>query len=142
MEPIKIERLGEVTGSQTVEIPMTAAERRLNRRRLMAPGGQEILLALPTGTVLQPGQALVAVGATVYRVSAAPEELLLIYPQNLEQAARIGHLVGNLHRELDFYPDHLAALYEEVLAARLAKMVRVERGQGPFLSRAPGEHSH
>lgn len=142
MEPLKVETLPNDLAGEYLDIPMTAAERRMVRRRLVAADGQEILLALPTGTVLQPGQALVAVGVTVYRVSAAPEELLLIYPQNLEQAARIGHLVGNLHRELDFYPDHLAALYEEVLAQRLAKMVRVERGLGPFLSRAPGEHSH
>ena len=142
MEAIKIEKLpGDLSG-QYIDIPMTATERRMNRRRLVAPDGQEILLALPTGTVLQPGQALAAIGATVFRVSAAHEELLLIYPENLEQAARIGHLVGNLHREMDFYPDHLAALYEPVLAERLAKIVRVERGMGPFLSRAPGEHSH
>lgn len=142
MEPIKVEILPGDLAGEYLDLPMTAAERRLNRRRLVAPDGQEILLALPTGTVLRPGQGLAAVGATVYRVSAAPEQLLLIYPQNLEQAARIGHLIGNLHRELDFYPDHLAALYEEVLAERLAKMVRVERGVGPFLSRAPGEHAH
>ncbi|MHA0043795.1 urease accessory protein UreE [Deinococcus sp. PEB2-63] len=89
---------GKVAG-EVVPVPMTATHRRV-RRRLRAPDGVELLLALPTGTVLTPGSLLEVRGGVSYVVGAAPEDVAVIRPSDMPEAAALGHAVGNLHRDL------------------------------------------
>jgi urease accessory protein UreE len=56
------------------------------RQRLQTTQGQELALALPTGTRLQAGDLLPAVDACI-EVALAPEDVILITPQNLQEAA-------------------------------------------------------
>mgnify|MGYP003580383576 FL=1 len=82
-------------------------ERRWNRRRLTTTGGREVALALPTGSVLEPG-AIIAVEAAWYLVvESRPEALLAIYPESQEQAVRIAFDVGNRHFTLAVEDDAL-----------------------------------
>src|SRR5436190_1200802 len=82
----------------TIEIPMTAHDRRRVRRIVEAPDGARFPLELATGTVLHPGQVLHRDGPRAYVVAAAPEDVLVIRPRDLAEAARVGHLIGNLRR--------------------------------------------
>lgn len=128
-----------------VPVPMTAVDRRRVRRRLTAPDGAELRLALPTGTVLTPGRVLEVRGDVTYVVEAAPEDVALVRPRTLTEAARVAHIVGNLHR--DFVPapeadaEAFLVLWDapiELLLTRLA--VPHERQTRPFFGRPAWEH--
>ena len=112
---------GEVAG-EVVPVPMTAADRRRVRRRLRAQDGAELRLALPTGTVLSPGTPLEVRGDVTYVVTAAPEDVAVVTPRTLPEAAALGHAVGNLHRDL--VPDGAAflALWDAPLELLLTRL--------------------
>jgi urease accessory protein len=79
----------------------------------------------------------------VYVVGAAAEDVLVARPRTLEEAARVGHLIGNLHRDLEASGDVVVALADAALADRLRRAgvpFAIERRT--FQGRAPGEHAH
>jgi len=131
-------------GRTVVPLPLTAHDRRRVRRRLDARDGTVFELALPTGTVLAVGHVLHATSTTAYVVAAADEQVIVVRPRNRTEAARVGHLVGNLHRDLDIDDDGtLIALHDEPLEARLrAAGYDAIVARRPFRGRAPGEHGH
>lgn len=130
-------------GLPIVELPMNAIDRRRVRRLVEAPDGVVLALELPTGTILHPGQLLHHDAEAAYVVSAADENVLVAHPRDMAEAARIGHLIGNMHRDIYASGNDIMALADEVLAERLAKTgVPFDRARRPFHGRAPGEHSH
>lgn len=127
----------------TIEIPMTAADRRRVRRLIAAPDGVQFPLELPTGSVLRPGQVLHEANGRAYVVAAAPESVVVVRPRSVEEAARIGHLIGNLHRDIETDGDAVIALADASLIDRLRRIgVPFAEEQRAFQGRAPGEHSH
>ena len=69
--------------------------------------------------------------------------MLVVAPRDLAEAARVGHLIGNMHRDIHASGNEIIALADEVLTERLSRAgLRVDRARRPFLGRAPGEHSH
>jgi urease accessory protein len=141
---ILIERLpGEAAHGTVIEIPMTAHDRRRVRRIVDAPDGTRLALELGTGTVLLPGQVLYRTDGRVYVVAAAPEEVIVARPRSLEEAARVGHLIGNLHRDLEASDDAVVALADTALADRLTRAgVPFQIERRAFHGKAPGEHAH
>lgn len=126
-----------------VQLPMTAHDRRRVRRLIDAPDGARLALELATGTVLLPGQVLCRTPGRAYVVAAALEDVLVARPRDLEEAARVGHLIGNLHRDIEVVDGAIIALADAALSDRLRRVAvpfRAERR--PFHGRAPGEHSH
>jgi urease accessory protein len=82
-------------------------ERRWTRKRVSTTAGREVALALPTGSVLQPGD-IIAVECDWYlAVEARPEPVLAIRPQSREEAIRIAFDVGNRHFPLALDGDFL-----------------------------------
>jgi urease accessory protein len=122
-----------LAGRQRDSVSLGWEERRWNRRRLVTTGGREVALALPTGSVLEPG-AIIAVEAEWYLVvDSRPEPLLAIYPESPDQAVRIAFDVGNRHFTLAVEDDALLVpddLAMEQLAIRLG--VRWERRQAHY----------
>ena len=130
-------------GVRIVELAMTAHDRRRVRRIVKAPDGAQLALELPTGTVLHPGQLLHHDADAAYVVAAAEEDVLVIWPADIAEAARIAHLIGNLHRDIHVDGDTIVTLADDPLAARIAKEgVRFDRTQRPFYGRSQGEHAH
>lgn len=129
---------------EIVELPMTALDRRRVRRRLTLDDGTVLELALPTGSVLPVGQPLHVDGERAIVVTAAEETVVVVRPRDLVEAARAGHLIGNLHRDVDITADgQVIALWDEPLEERLrAAGWDVEVAQRPFGGRAAGEHAH
>lgn len=122
---------------------MTAHDRRRVRRIVEAPDGARFPLELPTGTVLQIGQVLHRQGDKQYVVGAAAEDVLVARPRTVAEAARIGHLIGNMHRDIETDGDCIIALADTVLADRLRRAaVSFSQEQRPFHGKAPGEHAH
>jgi len=130
-------------GVPIIDLPMSASDRRRVRRLVEAPDGAVLALELPTGTILHPGQLLHHDTEAAYVVSAADEDVLIVHPRDLAEAARVGHLIGNMHRDIHVSGNDVIALADDVLAERLARAgVSCDRAKKPFHGRAPGEHSH
>jgi urease accessory protein len=126
-----------------IEIPMSAHDRRRVRRLIEAPDGVTFPLELATGTVLHPGQVLHESDGRSYVVAAAPEDVLVARPRDLDEAARLGHLIGNLHRDLEATGGEVLALADAALADRLRRAgVPFVEDRRPFHGRAPGGHAH
>ena len=146
-ETITIQQLPAATQAAVnaviVYLPMTAHDRRRVRRIVDAPDGARLALELATGTILQPGQVIHQTASHAYIVSAALEEVLVVRPRDVEEAARIGHLVGNLHRDIETLDRCVIALADAALADRLRRAgVPFSTERRPFHGRAPGEHAH
>ena len=132
-----------MTGKTRIEIPMNAADRRRVRRPITAPDGAQFPLQLPTGTVLQPGQVLHEREDCVYVVAAAPEDVVVINPRTMAESARVGHLIGNLHRDIETDGDAIIALADTALLDRLRRLgVAFAEERRAFHGRAPGAHAH
>jgi urease accessory protein len=132
-----------VANAVIVHLPMTAQDRRRVRRLIDAPDGARLALELATGTVLLPGQVIHQTPGRAYIVSAALEDVLVVRPRDLEEAARIGHLVGNLHRDIETRDQCVIALADTALADRLRRAgVPFAKERRAFHGRAPGEHAH
>ena len=130
-------------GLPVVELSMSAHDRRRVRRLVEAPDGVVLALELPTGTVLHPGQLLHHDVEAAYVVSAADEEVLVVRPRDIAEAARVAHLIGNMHRDIHVAANEIVALADDTLIDRIAKTgAPFERTRRPFHGRAPGEHSH
>src|SRR6476620_11605038 len=128
-------------GLPVVELPMSAHDRRRVRRLVEAPDGVVLALELPTGTILHPGQLLHHDAEAAYVVSAADEDVLVVHPRDLAEAARVAHLIGNMHRDIHVEGDEIVALADDVLYERIRKIgAPVSRARRPFHGRAPGEH--
>lgn len=134
-------------GLEIIELPMTSEDRQRVRRRLKASDGQELALMLPTGTTLRIGNALYRNAQKAYVVTAAPEDVLVVKPKSLLEAARIGHLIGNMHRDIDVVKGEddgdVVTLWMEPLEAQFKKAgFVVTRERRPFKGNPPGEHAH
>ena len=130
-------------GLPIVELPMNAHDRRRVRRLVEAPDGVVLALELPTGTILHPGQLLHHDAEAAYVVSAADEDVLVVRPRDIAEAARVAHLIGNMHRDIHVEDQEIVALADDVLADRIRKIgAAVGRARRPFHGRAPGEHAH
>ena len=76
-------------------------------------------------------------------VDAAPEDVLVIRPRNLRDAAFAAHMIGNMHRDIDLEGDGIAALYDDALANRLRRAgLELTRERRPFIGSPNGEHVH
>lgn len=78
-------------------LSLTWEERRWTRKKTVTTGGREIALALPTGTVLEPGDVLTVEDDWYLVVEARPEPVLALFPESYEAAVRIAFDVGNRH---------------------------------------------
>lgn len=137
----------DLGNAEVVELPMTAEDRQRVRRRLRAGDGQELALMLPTGTTLRVGQVIYGDARKAYVVTAALEDVLVVRPRDVREAARVGHLIGNLHRDIDVADsqqrNEIITLWTAPLEARLYKEgLDVTREQRPFGGKPPGEHAH
>jgi urease accessory protein len=86
-----------LAGKARDTLHLTWEERRWTRKRVTTAGGRELALALPTGTVLEPGAVLLVEDDWSLVVEARPEPLLAIFPASREEALRLAFEVGNRH---------------------------------------------
>ena len=79
---------------------LTWEERRWTRRRTTTAAGRELALALPTGSVLAPGDVLVEEASWYLAVEARPEPVLAVVPRDRTEALRLAFEIGNRHFSL------------------------------------------
>lgn len=84
-------------GKQQDSLVLTSEQRRWVRGRFTTTHGREVALALPTGTVLEPGSILLVESGWYLKIEAAPEPVLALSPASRDEAIRIAFEVGNRH---------------------------------------------
>lgn len=86
---------------------LPAEERRWGRRRVTTSGGRELALALPTGSVLVPGEILHVARDWYVVIEAAVEPVLAVSSRTREEELRVAFEVGNRHFTLAVDGDRL-----------------------------------
>lgn len=101
--------------------------------------GRDLLLQLPRGAALDPGEWLAGTdGRPRVRVEAASEPLLLVNGDDPLALLRAAYHLGNRHVALQVAKDGLRLLEDPVLADLLRQLpgLRLERRREPFLPEA------
>jgi len=122
----------------------TWEERRWVRRKTRTRGGREIALALPTGSVLQPGHVLYVGDDWYLEVEAAPEPVLVISPRDHHEALRTAFEVGNRHFSLAIDGERLLVPDDSAMVQLLGRLgVRYEKAMAVFTPVGAGHrHEH
>jgi urease accessory protein len=94
--PTAVDR-ASLAGKTRDTLALTWEERCWTRRKTVTAAGREIALALPTGTVLEPGDVLAVEADWYLVVEARPQAVLVLFPESYEAAVRIAFDVGNRH---------------------------------------------
>ena len=132
----------ELAGRERDVMVLTAEERRWTRRRVITRGGRAVALALPTGSVLDPGAVVLVEPGWYVVVEAAPEPVLAVVPRSRVEALRVAFEVGNRHFTLALDGERLLVPDDppmEQLLTRLA--VPWRRELAPFVPLGTG-HVH
>lgn len=87
----------DLQGRKCDSLILNSEQRRWVRGLFTTTHGREVALALPTGTVLRPGQILWVEDDWYLQVEASPEPVLRISPVDAQNAVRIAFEVGNRH---------------------------------------------
>jgi urease accessory protein len=97
-------------------------------------------------TRLRDGDVLVADESRVIAVAVVPDDVLVMRPASIGEAAELGHALGNRHLPIIRDGDALVVAYNDVLEALVVKMgIRYERSarvlERPFVH-AHAPHTH
>jgi urease accessory protein len=134
----------ELVGLQRDSLVLSAEERRWGRRRVKTEKGRELVLALPTGSVLEAGHVL-HVGADYYVViDAAIEPVLSISPRSRDEMVRVAFEVGNRHFTLAIDGDRLLVPDDIAMEQLLSRLgVPWTRDRAVFVPLGAGHrHDH
>lgn len=113
---------GALAGLERDVLVLTAEERRWGRRRVRTRGGRELALALPTGSVLAPGEVLHVGEGWYVVVEAAVEAVIAVSPRSRDEALRVAFEVGNRHFTLALDGDRLLVLDDPAMEQLLARL--------------------
>jgi urease accessory protein len=121
---------------------LTAEERRWGRRRVTTERGRELALALPTGSVLEPGKILHVARDFYVVIEAAREPVLAVSPRSHDEALRVAFEVGNRHFTLAVDGDRLLVPDDPAMEQLLGRLeVTWRREQAVFIPFGAG-HRH
>ena len=88
---------GRLAGKERDTLCLTWEERRWTRKRVVTTAGREVALALPTGSLLQPGDVIAVEADWYLEVEGRPEPVLAVTPKDTDEAIRVAFDVGNRH---------------------------------------------
>jgi urease accessory protein len=100
---------------QAAALPLSFDARKRSRQRLTLDDGSEIAIALGFGTVLNPGDVLVADDGQRWCVSAAPESVLRVSSDDPWLLTRAAYHLGNRHTPVAVLRDALLIEPDPVL---------------------------
>ena len=129
-------------------LPLGADQRSSLRGHRRSACGRDLLLQLPRGAALEPGELLGdASGEAVVVVVAAAEPLLIVRSADPLAMLQAAYHLGNRHVAMELRADQLRLLVDPVLEELLRhRGLSVERITAPFLPEAGayagGDHHH
>jgi urease accessory protein len=113
---------------------LTAEERRWSRRLVTTKGGRQIALALPTGSVMSPGDVLYVARDWYVVVEPALEPVLAVTPASHAEAIRVAFEVGNRHFVIGLDDERLLVPDDPAMEQLLSRIgVRWERTRAVFV---------
>jgi urease accessory protein len=122
------------------------------RGRLTTQAGREIGLALPTGTILFPGDVLYRDAQLEIVVEGIPEKVFALRPETREELGLACYQIGNLHRPIGFQSSDsrngagaILTPYEPALEKQLDRLgytYTVEERIFTHMARKSPIHSH
>lgn len=131
-----------LAGRERDALVLTAEERRWGRRRVRTAAGRELVLALPTGSVLPPGSVLFVADTWYVVVEAAAEPVIAVSPRSREEALRVAFEVGNRHFTLALDGERLLVPDDPAMSQLLDRLgVAWARERAPFVPLGAG-HRH
>ncbi len=122
-------------GAAPLRLALAAEERTRLRGRRRSVCGRTLLLQLPRGEPLRPGEWLAPeVGGPTVQVEAAPEALLVVRAADPRALLQAAYHLGNRHVALEVREGELRLGEDPVLADLLVRRgLAVERRHEPFL---------
>ena len=132
----------DLVGLERDVVVMTAEERRWGRRRVVTGGGRELALALPTGSVVAPGQVLHVDAEWYVVVEGAMEAVLAVTPRSRDEGLRVAFEVGNRHFAVAVEGERLLVPDDPAMEQLLGRLgVAFERTRAGFVPLGQG-HRH
>lgn len=124
-------------------LALSAAERTQLRGLRCTGCGRQVLLQLPRGSALQPGEWLAATaGEPLVQVQAALEQLMQVRSADPLALLQAAYHLGNRHVALEVKVDELRLLADPVLAQMLQQRgLRVSALQAAFLPEVGAYHN-
>ncbi len=118
-----------------LRLPLRADERSSLRGHRRSACGRDLLLQLPRGAALEPGDRLApATGGPQVVVEAASEPLMVVRAADPLALLQAAYHLGNRHVAMELHPDELRLGVDNVLEDLLRQRgLTVERILGPFL---------
>lgn len=147
--PLQLELRGQAPGLGGVaadvpllQLPLSAQERTSLRGRRRSSCGRELLLQLPRGSALEPGEGLMpADGSVLVVVEPAPEPLLVVRSPDPLVLLQAAYHLGNRHVSLELRAGELRLLEDGVLEELMRQRGLLIEGQvAPFLPE-PGAYA-
>ncbi len=118
-----------------LRLPLQADERTSLRGHRRSACGRDLLLQLPRGAALEPGDRLAPeAGGPVVVVEAAAEPLMVVRAADPLALLQAAYHLGNRHVAMELHHDELRLGVDNVLEDLLRhRGLSVERMMGPFL---------
>jgi len=134
----------DLAGLERDSFVLTAEERRWGRRRVTTRGRRELALALPTGSVLMPGDVVYVASEWYVVVEAAAEPVIAVVPRSPGEALRVAFEVGNRHFTLALDGDRLLVPDDPAMEQLLGRLgVPWQRDRAVFVPLGAGHrHDH
>jgi urease accessory protein len=134
---------GTLEGKERDTLRLAWHERRWTRKRVTTTAGREIALALPTGSVLRPGDVVAVESEWYLAIEANPEQVLAISPRSPAEAIRIAFEVGNRHFPLALDGDLLLVPDDGAMEQLLRRLdASWQRRQAVFDPLGGSMHQH
>lgn len=116
-------------------------QRRKSRQRLRTTRGVEVCIVLPRGTVLREGDILYRDTHSYIVVEAEKEDLVVVFPKDLRQAAFVAYEFGNRHLPMCILKDRIKTPYNKQVEDFLKRYsLRYELRREPFEPLRSGSH--
>jgi urease accessory protein len=132
-----------------LQLPLAADERTSLRGHRRSACGSDLLLQLPRGAALRPGERLASAdGQIQVQVAAAAEPVMQVRSADPLVLLQAAYHLGNRHVAMELHADRLVLLQDSVLADLLRQRgLAVEFAQLPFQPEAGayeglGHHHH
>lgn len=154
--PLLVERLSPTEAlalPAPLRLPLDADQRTSLRGHRRSACGRDLVLQLPRGAALQPGELLRSNdGAVLVQVEAAAEPVMEVRSADPLALLQAAYHLGNRHVAMELHVDRLVLLQDSVLADLLRQRgLQVELLQLPFqpeagayegLGHHHGDHGH
>jgi urease accessory protein len=131
-----------IEGKERDTLSLTWEERRWTRRRVVSTGGREVGLALPTGSLLRPGDVVALEADWYLEIEGKPEPVLAVTPRDRDEAIRVAFDVGNRHFPVAISGDDLLVPDDTAMEQLLTRLGVTWTRRSEVFAPLGGDHSH